>query len=42
LFADKALAQVLTDDNEDFANLVAEGEARLSPSFIVSSHVDQQ
>jgi hypothetical protein len=41
-FTDQALAYVPTDDDEYLANLVAAGEARLSPSLFVSSHVDKQ
>ena len=40
LFADKALAHVLTDDKEHFADLVGAGGARLSPGLLVSSYVD--
>ncbi len=35
-------AHALTDDDEHLADLVDAGGARLSPSFIFSSHVDQQ
>jgi hypothetical protein len=39
--ANQALAHILTDDDEHIANLVAADGARASPSFVVSSHVDQ-
>jgi hypothetical protein len=45
---DQALAHVRTDDDEHLANLVASANlvaadgTRLLPSFVVSSHVDQQ
>jgi hypothetical protein len=42
LFADKALAHVLTDDNEHLSDLVGVRGAYLSSSLFVSSHVDQQ
>ena len=42
LFADETPAHVLTDDNEHFAAPAGADGARASPSFLVSSHVDQQ
>jgi hypothetical protein len=42
LFADKALAHILTDDKEHLADLVGASGLRASPSFVVGSHVDQQ
>lgn len=42
LFADKALAHVLTDDDEHLADLVGASGVRASPSCFASSHVDQQ
>jgi hypothetical protein len=41
-FTDQALAQVLTDDNEDLPDPVDADGARLSPSLFVSIHVDQE
>jgi hypothetical protein len=41
LFADETSARVLTDDDEDLADLVSAHAARASPSFLVSSHVNQ-
>jgi hypothetical protein len=38
-FADKALAHVLTDRNKHFADLIGADRARVSLSFVVSSHV---
>ena len=37
LFADEALAHVLTDDNEHLANLVGAGAARASLEFVSSA-----
>ncbi len=39
LFADKALAHALTDDNEHLADLVGAGGARVPLRFFVSSHL---
>jgi hypothetical protein len=38
VFADKALANVLSDDNENLADLVGARGVRVSPGSIVSSH----
>jgi hypothetical protein len=40
--ADQALAHILTDDGKHFPDLVDVNGARVSPGFVVSSHVDQQ
>jgi hypothetical protein len=40
--ADQTPAHVLTNDDEHLPDPVAVGAACLSPSFFVSSHVDQQ
>jgi hypothetical protein len=39
---DQALPHVLTESDEHLANPVATGEACLSPSLFIISHVDQQ